>query len=106
MMNKVFYTVVLFLALTIVITGCESNAARKELAFEQHSDWNEYDKKMISEGMIRKDMTKEQVQAAWGKHCDTCLGSKVYQTGVESWEYKTQVVFFNKQGRVTHWVER
>lgn len=98
--------VLLSLTLIIVSTGCESNAVRKELAYNQHSEWSHYDKKLISDGMINKGMNKEQVKAAWGNPCFSCLGTKIYDNKVESWEYKTQVVFFDSVGNVTHWVER
>lgn len=105
-MNKQTGRIIVSLFLIIAITGCESNAVRKEQAFAQHSHWSSYDKKLISEGVINKGMDKEQVKAAWGGPCSSCTGTKNHESGVISWEYKTQVVFFDKQGKVTHWVER
>lgn len=103
-MNK--YAWAVMLSLLIMTAGCESNAVRKEQAMAQHAEWSSYDKKLISEGMINKGMDKAQVKAAWGKPCVGCTGTKMYDTGVESWEYKTQVVFFDTQGKVTRWVRR
>ena len=91
-MNKNTSLIILSLLLITTI-GCESNAVRKEQAFAQHSQWSSYDKKLISEGMINKGMDKEQVKAAWGRQCSSCTGTKNYESGVTSWEYKTQVVF-------------
>jgi len=91
---------------TVLLNGCESTAVRHEEAFTKHQEWTEADKLMISQGMIREGFTKEQVRAAWGKPCMICTGTKIYETGVESWEVGTQVVFFNKDGIVTRWTDR
>lgn len=96
----------LLLAPMVMNIGCESNAVRREEAFTRHSEWSEFDKKMIAEGMIYPGMTKDQVRAAWGQPCKECLGSKKFSSGVESWEFQTQVVIFDKAGKVTKWVER
>ena len=104
-MNKTKAIILLFLGVMIINTGCESNAVRREEAFTQHTEWSEHDKKLIADSMINYGMTKEQVRAAWGQPCGECLGTKKYDSGVESWEYQTQVVFFNKEGKVTRWVE-
>lgn len=96
----------LLFCLIVVIVGCESNAVRREEAYIKNPDWSELDKKMIAQGMINRGMTKEQVRAAWGQPCQECLGTKIYDSGIESWEYQTQVVFFDKAGKVTRWVER
>jgi len=90
----------------LFINACESNAARHEEAFTKHQEWSEADKLMITQGLIRSGMTKEQVRAAWGKPCMTCTGTKVYESGVQSWEFHTQVVFFDKDGIVTRWTGR
>lgn len=90
----------------LVLNGCESNAARHEEAFSKHQEWSEADRLMISQGLIRKGMTRDQVRAAWGKPCMTCTGTKKYENGVQSWEFHTQVVFFDKDDIVTRWVDR
>ena len=105
MLNKIIITILL-LSQIIFSVGCESNAVRREEAFTKHAQWSEYDKKLIADGMINLGMSKEQVRAAWGQPCQECLGTKKYETGIESWEYQTQVVFFGKDGVVTKWVER
>ncbi len=97
---------VLLLAFIMLNVACESNPARYEEAFAKNAQWSEQDKRLISEGMINYDMTKDQVKAAWGKPCGDCPGTRKYDTGTESWEYQTQVVFFNEQGKVTRWVKR
>lgn len=94
------------LALMFTLTACESNAVRHEEAFSKHQEWTEKDKQLISSGYVVNGMSKEMVRAAWGKPCETCTGTKKFETGVESWEFKNQVVFFDKDGKVTRVVDR
>ena len=47
-------------------------------------------------------MTKEQVEAAWGKPCFSCTGTVEREWG-DSWEYPTQIVFFDKNGVLLRW---
>jgi hypothetical protein len=96
----------LIFILLILNSACESNAVRHEEAFEKHPQWSEQDKQLISQGMINYGMSKAQVRAAWGKYCKSCPGTKKFETGRESWEYQTQVVFFDKEGKVIRWVKR
>lgn len=108
-MKLLSYKKISITALFILIllnVACESNAVRHEEAFEINPQWSEQDKKLISEGMINYGMSKAQVRAAWGKYCLNCPGTKKYTTGRESWEYQTQVVFFDEAGKVTRWVRR
>lgn len=105
-MFKKQYIFIALLGSMVMTIGCESNAVRTEEAFSQHSEWSEFDKKLIADGMINKGMSKEQVRAAWGQPCKECLGTKIYESGIESWEYQTQVVFFDKDGKVSKWTRR
>ncbi len=90
------------LAVLILITACETAPVRREDYIARHPEWNPQLVKIIRAGMIAKGMTKEQVRAAWGRRCYTCQGTKKGPWG-ESWEYRTQVVFFDTEGRVTRW---
>jgi len=105
-MQKKTSLIILLFCFIFISVGCESNAVRRDEASSQHPEWSDYDKQMIAGGMIRPGMTKDQVRASWGKPCGNCTGTKIHDSGVESWEYQTQVVFFDKNGKVTRWVER
>ncbi len=86
----------------IVLTACETAPVRREDYIAQHPEWDPQTVQLIRAGMIAKGMTKEQVRAAWGRHCYTCQGTKKGTWG-ESWEFRTQVVFFGPDGRVLRW---
>lgn len=97
-MNKNIY---LFL-LIIFLQACESPPVRREEMIAANPAWDNDAVQMIREGFIQKGMTKDQVRAAWGRACITCTGTTKGDFG-ESWEYQTQIVFFDPQGRVTRW---
>lgn len=97
-MNK---RIVYFLAVLLLV-ACENAPVRREESIFQHPEWDETSVRMIREGKIIKGMTQEQVRVAWGRHCLTCQGTRTGGWG-ESWEYQTQVVFFDTDGRVTRW---
>ena len=97
-MNK---TILLALVI-MILTACETAPVRREDYIAEHPEWNSEMVKLIQAGMISKGMTKEQVRAAWGRHCYTCQGTKSGEWG-ESLEFITQIVFFDTNGRVTRW---
>ncbi len=86
-----------FLLTTLV--ACENAPVRREELLTQHPDWNSKTVKLIRDGKIFIGMTKDQVRATWGRHCFTCQGTTEGTEG-ESWEYATQVVFFDNKGKV------
>lgn len=97
-MNKpMFITLVILL-----LTACETQPVRREEYIAQHPEWDSQMVQLIKSGMISKGMTREQVRAAWGRHCYTCQGTKSGTWG-ESLEFMTQVVFFDTNGLVTRW---
>ncbi|ADE14848.1 hypothetical protein Nhal_1724 [Nitrosococcus halophilus Nc 4] len=85
-----------------LIVACETPTVRREDFAAKHPDWDPQMVEVIRAGMIAKGMTKEQVRAAWGEPCNTCQGTRKWEWG-ESWEYRTQVVFFNTEGLVIRW---
>ena len=103
MKKNQFFSTVLMVSV-VFLAACESAAVRHEEAFSKHPEWSETDKRLIEKGMINYGMTMEQVRAAWGRPCQTCTGTRKYESGVISWEYGTQVVFFDRDGKVTRWV--
>lgn len=91
--------------MVLLIQACESPPVRREEMIAQHPEWDPQTVKIIEGGYLQKGMTKEQVKAAWGRPCWTCTGTTSGDWG-EAWEYQTQVVFFDKQGRVTRWTQK
>lgn len=90
------------MALTLLLTtltACENAPTRREDLLVQHPEWDEMTVNIIRDGKVTKGMSKEQVRAAWGRHCLTCQGTTTGMWG-ESWEYATQVVFFDIEGKV------
>lgn len=91
--------------IAVVLSGCESTLVKSEDAIAKHPEWDTQTIAYIREGMLLPGMTKEQVTAAWGKHCDTCPGTKKSVQG-ETWVYPTQIVFFDKTGKMTKYVTK
>lgn len=89
----------------ILLTACETQPVRREEYIAQHPEWDPQMVKLIKAGMIAKGMNKEQVRAAWGRHCYTCQGTTSGPWG-ESLEFITQVVFFDTNGLVTRWEKK
>jgi len=85
-----------------ILVACENAPVRREEVIAQHPEWDEKTVQLVRGGYLAKGMDKEQVRAAWGRPCLTCTGTTKGDWG-ESWEYPTQVVFFDKDGKVTHW---
>ncbi|GAB6067139.1 hypothetical protein JCM13664_04570 [Methylothermus subterraneus] len=86
----------------VLLTACEVAPVRREDYFAKHPEWEPQMVALIRDGRIAKGMTKEQVRAAWGRPCWLCQGTTKGAWG-ESWEYDTQIVFFDTQGKVTRW---
>ncbi|MCX8049466.1 MAG: outer membrane protein assembly factor BamE [Methylohalobius sp.] len=92
-----------FIALAL-LTACEVAPLRREEYIAKHPEWEPKMVALIRDGRIAKGMTKEQVRAAWGRPCPrvVCQGTTRGAWG-ESWEYDTQIVFFDTQGKVIRW---
>lgn len=93
-----------YLAFIFIIsfTACESQAIRKEEYIAKHPEWDADTTEIIRQGYLLKGMTKEQVTAAWGKACMSCTGTTEGEWG-ETWEYPTQIIYFDKGGKVLRW---
>lgn len=96
--NIVLTTV--FAIAIVLLSGCETGVVKKDELIAKHPEWDKTTVQYIKNGMLLKGMTKDQVRAAWGKHCETCPGTGKHEWG-ETWEYQTQVVFFDNTGKVT-----
>lgn len=92
----------------VALSGCESSLVRRAELIEQHPEWSAETGSLIAEGFLVKGMTPEHVKAAWGNPCKTCTGTIDYKDldVPRSWEYQTQIVFFDKKGKVTHWAKK
>ncbi len=101
--NKIFISALLLIVFSL--SGCESSVVKPEEAIASHPEWDEQTVAYIRQGLLINGMTKEQVRAAWGPHCETCQGTKVFEWG-ETWEYVTQVVFFDTNGLMTKFVKK
>jgi len=62
--------------IAVVLSGCESTLVKSEESIAKHPEWDTQTVAYIREGMLIPGMTKEQVTAAWGKHCEKCPGSR------------------------------
>lgn len=101
MMNKK----IVFFVFFIFLQACETQPVRREEMIAANPQWDEEIVELVRKGFISKGMTQDQVNAAWGRECITCPGTTKGEFG-ESWEYPTQVVFFDKQGKVVRWVKK
>lgn len=99
---------ILFTIIIATLVGCESPAVRRSQLIEQHPEWQAETVKIIREGYLVKGMSSEQVKAAWGGPCWTCTGTLSHKDLdiPRTWEYQTQIVFFDKEGKVTHWTKK
>ncbi len=100
-LNLLFQLIVL----TSVLNGCSNSTLRPAVYVANHPDWTTKDVKLIQSGMISTGMSKQQVKAAWGKPGWYYTGTAIHHWG-ESWEYPTQIVFFDREGNVTEWRDR
>ena len=93
--------------LIIVLTGlflqaCENSPVRRQEMLSMHPEWDKEYVQLIQGGYLARGMNQEQVEAAWGRPCWSCTGTTKGTWG-ESWEYATQVVFFDLNGKVIRW---
>ncbi len=92
----------------VTLLGCESPAVRRAQIVEQHPEWQDDTVKIIKAGFLSAGMNADQVKAAWGGPCWSCTGT-VKHKGLDvprTWEYQTQIVFFDTDGKVTHWTKK
>ncbi len=92
-------SIISLILLLTTLVACENAPIRREELLVQHPDWDSKTIKLIRDGKIFIGMTKDQVRASWGRYCLTCQGTTEGTWG-ESWEYATQVVFFDSKGKV------
>lgn len=88
--------------LMVLLTACQSSPIRRYEAVTKHPEWSQQISDMVNAGYVVKGMNAEQVIATWGKPCKNCTGT-IENT---SFEYPTQIIFFDKQGKVSHWVAK
>jgi hypothetical protein len=105
-MNRFF---IIFLSFLLI--SCESSRARREDYLAKNADYienpslNSTAQEIIRQGYLFKGMTKEQVEAAWGKACWSCTGTTRNENG-ETWEYPTQMLYFDKDGLLLRWTAK
>lgn len=93
--------IMLFL-MVLVAAGCENAPVRREEMLSLHPEWSSEHAQLIRAGYLAPGMNQDQVKAAWGRPCWSCTGTTKGAWG-EAWEYATQVVFFDANGKVTRW---
>ena len=92
----------LLLISILLLTACENAPTRREDMLGEHPEWDSKTVQLIRLGYLNQGMTMDQVKAAWGKPCWSCTGTTKGDWG-EAWEYATQMVFFDKSGKLTRW---
>ena len=99
---------ILLFTIIIALLGCESPPVRRSQLIAEHPEWSAQTVKMITEGFLIQGMTSDQVRASWGRPCWTCTGTAMDKGWDKwrTWEYQTQIVFFDKNGRVTRWSKK
>jgi hypothetical protein len=85
-----------------ILLACENAPTRREDMLAEHPEWDSQSVELIRLGYLKVGMTQEQVKAAWGRPCWSCVGTTKGSWG-EAWEYVTQMVFFDTDGKVTRW---
>lgn len=100
-MRNLFHTLIIILS-AFLFLACENAPVRREEMLFRHPEWNEQMQQLIRSGYLVRGMSQKQVKAAWGRPCWSCAGTTKNQWG-ETWEYATQVVFFDKNGNVIRW---
>lgn len=100
---KIKFTILVLLV--VVSLGCENNPVRREEMVALHPEWSETHKQLVREGRLIPGMDQEQVRAAWGRPNWASPGTTKDDWG-ESWDYATQTVFFDKNGKVTRSVSK
>lgn len=99
---------ILLLFILFNIAACESPPVRRAELIAEHPEWDTLTVQMITEGYLLKGMTSDQVRASWGRPCWTCTGTvkdKDWENWM-SWEYQTQIVFFDKNQKVIRWTKK
>jgi hypothetical protein len=92
----------LVIILSLALLACESSVVRREDYLAKHPEWDANSKELTKQGYLFKGMSKEQVEAAWGKPCQSCTGTDQGDWG-ETWEYPTQIVYFDNKGVLLRW---
>ena len=95
-------TIILAVLIGLTLQACENSPVRREEMVAEHPEWDSQSVQLIRSGYLAKGMTQDQVRAAWGRPCWSCTGTTSGDWG-DAWEYPTQVVFFDKGGKVTRW---
>lgn len=96
------------LLMAMILVGCESSPVRRAEYLAKHPEWDAQTVKLVKEGFIVQGMTLDQVRAAWGRPCYSCTGTTMDSDWDKwvSWEYQTQIVFFDKNERVERWTQK
>ncbi len=102
-MKKIFFFIIL-----ISLIACESPPVRRSQIIAEHPEWEPKMVKMINEGYLLKGMTSDQVRASWGRPCWSCTGTKMDKEWDkwQTWEFATQIVFFDKDEKVIRWTKK
>ena len=102
-MKKIGLLIIMF-----ALMGCESAPVRRSQIIEEHPEWSAEMIKVINEGYLLVGMTTDQVRAAWGRPCWTCTGTAKDKEWEKwrSWEYQSQIVFFDRSEKVTRWSKK
>lgn len=99
----------LILGLTLfMLAACETPPVRRAQMIAEHPEWDKQTVKIIQEGYLLQGMTTDQVKAAWGGPCWTCVGTVKDKERKRwmAWEYPTQIVFFDENERVIRWTQK
>ncbi|MGR9114819.1 MAG: hypothetical protein ACU85E_03575 [Gammaproteobacteria bacterium] len=86
----------------LFLQACENAPVRRQEIMAMHPEWDKEYVQLIQAGYLARGMDQDQVRAAWGRPCWSCTGTTKGEWG-EAWEYATQVVFFDRDGKVTRW---
>lgn len=104
-MNNKPIKMLFWLGLGVLLIACQAAPVRRNDMISAHPEWHKSFVALIKEGYLAKGMNQEQVEAAWGRRCLSCSGTTSSATG-ESWEYPTQIVFFDLKGKVSRWAAK
>jgi len=99
---------VILYILLLNLFACESPPVRRSEIIEEHPEWNAQMIKIITEGVLIVGMTPDQVRASWGRPCWSCTGTAMDKGWDKwrTWEYQTQIVFFDKNEKVIRWSKK
>ena len=98
-------SILIIILSALLVQACENAPVRRQEMVSEHPEWDEGFVKLIQSGYLARGMNQDQVKAAWGRPCWSCPGTTKGDWG-ESWEYATQVVFFNRSGEVIRWEKK